>query len=258
MQYIYVLAIFNVYVMKTQVKQNLENLFNQNYDLVKDASIDSIFSALISRNPEVMEPDLIGTYRYSRREMEILKKAKADEKLARTFELAQKMNFSYPKLIEGFKKDILNSMKLIKKAINKAKTPFKNQAIFLEYNYQPVAAFTGYGEGDYPILEIPAYFDFDCETEMYLAKGRIYYANFWQKMRILNETLENLEANHLIWESKAYQGLKEAYRFKTYLLLYEAFDELGFEIFEGIPIQKPLYIYGNEHDCERINVYVYE
>ncbi|WP_262885916.1 hypothetical protein [Algibacter sp. L1A34] len=40
--------------------------------------------------------------------------------------------------------------------------------------------------------------------------------------------------------------------------MHKAFDELGIRILDGIEIEKPIMIYGNEHDCEPINIYAFE
>lgn len=61
-----------------------------------------------------------------------------------------------------------------------------------------------------------------------------------------------------IQETGFYNYLKNAIHYKTYLLLHETFRKLTVDIFKGIEVAKPFYIYGNEHDCEAINIYVFE
>ena len=49
------------------------------------------------------------------------------------------------------------------------------------------------------------------------------------------------------------------YNLKTYLLINKALEELKDELFNSKNnFIKPFYIYGNEHDCESINIFVFE
>ena len=84
------------------------------------------------------------------------------------------------------------------------------------------------------------------------------YSKIWKELSLINEILEDLDVYDQICETELYQSLLNAVKFKTYLLLNKAFDEIGINVFDGIEIGKPLMIYGNEHDCESINIYSYK
>jgi hypothetical protein len=245
--------------MKEKIKTNLEKLYNQSYELIKDSSFPDIANKLIENNPEAYDMNS-GSIRslYEEEEIEMLEKSKQNKKLIKIFDSAKDNLKANSQIIEGFRKDILNSIELIKEKVSKEKKGFKNQIIFLEYDYEPFAYFCGFGEGDYPILDKPEYINYNYREELFNGVGRISYANFWKKKIELNEQLEELELAGLVWDSDLYQGLQDAYKFKTNLLLFEAFERIPIEAFEGIPTKLPLLIYGNEHDCEAMNIYQYE
>ena len=67
-----------------------------------------------------------------------------------------------------------------------------------------------------------------------------------------------MDLGDFITASDSYEYLQAAYKFKTNLLLQEAFEQIPLSAFDGIPIKLPLFIFSNEHDCEAMNVYVYE
>ena len=80
----------------------------------------------------------------------------------------------------------------------------------------------------------------------------------YKKYKKLNEILEDLDVFDQLMETKMYQHLLKSYIYKTYILLHKAFEQIDINNFKGIEIEKPLYIYGNEHDCEKMNIYVFE
>lgn len=243
----------------SNVKLNLERLFNSKFELIKNISVISFFEELINENPmafDIASGAITGLY--DENEIDNFKKAKKDPKLISAFEKAKEISCDEDLIVSNFKKDILISISEIKNNLNVESKNFKNQIIFLEHDYQPFALFCGFGPGNYPILEEPTYFDFNWQEELYCGVGKIDYSIVWNDFVILNEILEENEVFDQILDTDLYQNLSNSLKFKTYLLVHEAFKQLGIEIFNGIEIKIPLYIYGNEHDCEAINIFVFE
>ena len=245
--------------MKEKIKTNLEKLFNQNYKLIKDSSFQDIAEKLIENNPEAYDMDS-GSIRslYEDEDIAILKESKQNKRLVKLFEAAKDELKTDNQRIERIKNDIIDSIEIIKDKVKTENKGFKNQIIFLEHDFEPYAYFCGFGEGEYTILETPNYVKFNYREELFNGIGKISYAEFWEKRIRLDELLEELDLTDLMWDSEIYQGLRDAYKFKTNLLLYEAFEQIPIETFKGIPIKFPLFIFGNEHDCEAMNVYLYE
>ncbi len=246
--------------MRTQeIKANLLQLFNSNVEQMRNLSVDDLFDDLINDDTAAFNMDSgeMGQL-YDVYEINAFKKAKKNSKLISAFETAKSLKFNHDVIVENLKNDILNSISEIKNKIRLENKGFKNQIIFLEYDFQPYAYLCGFGKGNYPILKKPEYFEFNFEQELYSGIGRIDYSVLWKDLNNLNEILEDLDIFFQICETELYQCILNSVVFKTYLFLNEAFEKIGIGAFDGIDIEKPLFIYGNEHDSEAMNIYVFE
>ena len=240
-----------------QVKANLEKLFKVNFDAVNSLSIETFFDQLIAEPVMAYDPsrdEFNGVF--DEEEIEVLKEARQDSELLNAFKKVAELKFDDNQIIEGFKKDIVASLAEIRK--NLKNNSFSNQIIFLENDFEPFAYFCGFGTGNYPILSEPDYFDYNFKEEIYNGVGKIDYSVIWNDLLLLNDLLIELEIEDIINETEYFQNLLNALKFKTYLLLHDTFDQLGIEIFKDFKVENPLYIYANEHDCEAMNVYVFE
>ncbi len=251
--------------MKETIRHNLQNLFDQQFDQIKKLSFSDFIDAVIKGDSEMVYIDS-DTYSisplYDEEEALKLENLKTNQKLASLYNaLISKLNPEF-NIADRFKVDILNSIKIIKEQINQNLNGVENQIIFLEYDYDPTACFCGFGPGDYPILKEPKYLDFNYEVEVFNGIGEINYEEFWKEKiefeALLSEMDEEIDLGDLIFNTEIYEYLRAAYKFKTDLLLFDAFDQIPVESFDGIPIKLPLFIFSNEHDCEQMNVYVYE
>lgn len=240
-----------------QVKANLEKLFKVNFEAVNSLSIETFFDQLVAQPVMAYDPstdEFNGVF--DEEEIEALKEARQDSELLNAFKKVAELNFDDNQIIEGFKKDIVASLAEIRK--NLKNDSFSNQIIFLENDFEPYAYFCGFGTGNYPILSEPDYFDYNFKEEIYNGVGKIDYSVIWNDLLHLNDLLVELEIEDIINETEYFQNLLNALKFKTYLFLHDTFDQLGIEIFRDFKIEKPLYIYANEHDCPAMNVYIFE
>lgn len=247
--------------MNAEIKSNLENLLNYNLEVIRNTSIEKMFDELISENnsPKSMRIDLgVLTNYFDSDEIKSFKKGKQNSELISAFDKAKKLAFNEKTIVDKLKNDILNSIPELKNKIDSENKGFKNQIIFLEYDDEPYAYFCGFGKGNYPVLKKPEYFKFNFREELYAGIGKVDYSNIWNELKIFNEILEGLDIYFQVWDTELYQSLLNSIRFKTYIFLHEAFDQIGVKSFDGIEIELPLMIYGNEHDCEPINIYVFE
>ncbi|WP_340066811.1 hypothetical protein [Ascidiimonas aurantiaca] len=243
--------------MNDTIKSTLENLLNRNLEVLKSTSLEKMFDEILNENPKVFDADLgVLTDLFDDDDIKNLKKAKKNPKLISAFENAKNMEFDNKEIISALKKDILNSISELKNKID-PKKGLKNQLIFLEYDHEPCAYFYGFGKGNYPILKQPEYFEFS-SSELYAGVGKVDYGMIWKELTTINEILEDLDVYDHVWETELYQSLLNFTKFKTYLFLHEAFNQIGIKAFNTIEIEKPLMIYGREHDCEPITVYAFE
>jgi len=76
------------------------------------------------------------------------------------------------------------------------------------------------------------------------------------------ELLENAKKNKkliALFESAKVNLIPENYQVEGVKNdILNSLEIIKIEKFNGIPIKFPLFIYSNEHDCEAMNVYVYE
>jgi len=245
--------------MNKRIKQTLDRLFIQNYQIIKDSSIDLLFEELLNENPKAFNINLgIISNLFDNEEIVNFKMAKKNKELVSAYKSVIKMDIDEKEISKGFILDIKKSLSEIKQKVSSEKKGFKNQIIFLEYDFAPFSYFCGFGEGDYPLLKKPEYFKYNHHEELYNGIGKIDYSSIWSKFIHFNDVLEELEIWDDIVETDFYKNIENSYRLKTNLILHDAFDNIGLEAFQGIDIKKPLSIYGNEHDCEAINIYAFE
>ena len=247
--------------MNAEIKSNLEILLNSNLEVIRNSSIEKMFNELIRENdnPKSIRINLgvISSY-FDNDEIKSFKKGKNNSELISVFDKLKKMVFNEKAIVDKLKSDIKASIPLLKNKIDSENKGFKNQIIFLEYDDVPNAYFCGFGKGNYPVLKKPEHFKFNFREELYAGIGKVDYSNIWKELISFNEILEGLDIYYQVWNSELYQNLLNSIRFKTYLFLHEAFDQIGIKSFDGIEIEKPLMIYGNEHDCEPINIYAFQ
>lgn len=248
--------------MKEIIKSNLENLFNKNFNSFIKISFPVFIDSITGKNTQAFDFKYPMEGFFEPEDIAALEQLKGNKKLIELYDKLKENLKSNTLIMDGFKKDILNSIMVIKQRVKEENKGFKSQIIFIEHDYDPTACFCGFGEGIYPILETPKYIDFNYKEELFNGIGQISYAPFWKEKIEFEELLsvanDGIDMADLLFSTEIYENIESAYRMKTYLFLYEAFDQISIEAFEGIPLKLPLYIYGNEHDCEQMNVYLYE
>ena len=123
--------------MNAEITSNLTNLLNINLKIVKNTSIEKMFNELINENPKAFNVNLgVLTNLFDNDEIKSFKKAKKNTELISAFENAKKMEFDEKEIIAELKTDILNSIPELKNKIDSENKGFKNQIIFLEYDFE--------------------------------------------------------------------------------------------------------------------------
>ncbi len=244
--------------INSKVILNLENLFEENYKEIKYPCLSQWLDFLTVENPDVFSiSEQKNVNFYDKESLNKFKKAKKNIKLLEFYETLIEFSINETEVIDRLSKDLKSSFEKIKKGVKDIKDS-KIQIILLTYSHEPYAWISGFGEGDYPILNKPEHFDFNYQKDFFEIIGNVDYSYIWDNLLRFEESLEETEIFDDIFESDFYQNIRNSYIFKTYLLLNKAFSENKKELFNGLNIKKPLFIYGNEHDCEKINIYSYE
>ena len=246
--------------MNHQVKKVLDQYVHSNLSVVKEATFSGLINQAIEDTKTALtfssDTGKLVPYQNSEEWVKPLMNLKENKELQAQFELIKNLNINEVEIIENYKKQILNSYITIRAKVKEEDKGIQSQILFIEHDYEPVACFCGFGCGEYPLLNKPEYIDFNHKDELYNGVGKLDYL-FWSNLEQFKENLEDDVVDSII-ETKMFKAIQNWYTFKTYQLLHHAFDQLGLSLFEGIPTKLPFYIYGNEHDCEVMNIYVFE
>lgn len=241
-------------INKREILQNLQNIFNKNYNFVKNQTLDDVINHYIKETNQYYIGMGITNYLDDEEVIE-LKQALRYKELKNAFEDVKNFNLDDQIIISEFIFEIRKTLLEIKED-NAQKDNFTIQLIFIIHDQLLTADFYCYGEGNYPILEKPEYFDYNYDNE--IKNSGLDYTKVSSKLFSFNSILENLEVDNYILETNFYKCLVESYKYKIYLLLNKAFEQITEEEFNVINIKKALYIYANEHDCPPINIYVFD
>ncbi len=243
--------------MNDQVRSNLNTLYAYGEKSIKGLTYANYVDDLIKNNPTAynIDTNTFGKL-YDDKDILDLKKAKENKELTIAFKEAFALEFDDYSLKEKLKKDVVNSFSLI--------SPYtlehSCQIIFLEHDFEPMSWLCGYAENNskkkYPILESPKYFDYD--IELFAGIGKVDYSLTWNKMIRLDGIVEKLDLDNKVDGSSAYEDLHRMHQLKMYILLHEVFTDLSKTLFKNIKVTKPLFIYGMEHDCEPMNIFILE
>ncbi|WP_459212004.1 hypothetical protein [Aquimarina rhabdastrellae] len=243
-----------------KIKDILNNYVSEYSSTIAQLSLESLFEASIHFLKSAYNMDYHSITKNEDVEKVIILKNETlkNKKAIELFTKAKNISINEDEIIEALVNDLKESYREVKSQI-KDKQQYKNQIIFLEHDYEPYSLLCGYGEGDYPILNKPTYFDYNYQEEIYAGIGSINYNEIWKNAIVLNEYLEEIGVLDTIEFTELYYQIKDMHVYKTYQLLHEAFSRIDLEsLFEGIDIKTPLSIYANEHDCEPVIIYRYE
>ncbi|TCI93639.1 hypothetical protein [Tenacibaculum sp. M341] len=244
--------------LNQKINSNLKSLFLENFKEIQYASLLQWLDLLEVENPDIYSiNDEKMVKLYDQSVIENFKLVKGNKKLLECYEKAIAFDINETEIINGFSGDLISSFEKIKKGIRKIEDS-KIQIILLTYSFEPHAWISGFGEGNYPILEKPKHFDFNYKNDFFEMMGHVDYSKIWSNLIELEECLEEAEIFDDIFDTDFFQSLRNSYIYKTYLLLNKAFEQNKTKLFNGLDFKKPLSIYGHEHDCEKINVFCYE
>lgn len=236
----------------------LEENFNDNHKKIQNYTFEKFIDLLIEENPDAyyISEDYIGKL-YNEEVVQNFNMAKSNKKLVEAFRKIISFSINEDLIQEEFKINLKESFIEIKSGL-KTHEDSKIQIIFFTYDFEPYAWISGFGEGNYPILEKPEYFEFNYQKDFFEILGKINYSNIWKEQRELEELLEQANIFNEIFDTIFFQSIRNCSLYKTYIILNKALKSIENEIFENLDLKKPLFIYGNEHGCEYTNIFCYE
>lgn len=151
--------------MKKEILNNLQKLYDESFSFIKGATVQKIITDYINEtNQDYLN---IGVANYLSDEEPIeLSKLKENIELQRSFNKAIKLDIDEDRVVLKFKDDLRKAFSEIKLKFETQEKGIKNQAIFLEYDFLPVASISGYSRGQYPMLKEPEYLEFYPKEEI--------------------------------------------------------------------------------------------
>lgn len=244
--------------MTNPTETNLENLYHQELSSLSGVTFEGIISDYIDTTDQGYKSMGINHYLEDEEPIQ-LNKLKENSSLKNALQKALLINLDEDQVLTNFKQQLQLAFSKVKRSVREQKKETPTQAIFLEHDFEPLASILGFGNGNFPLLSKPQYIDYTSEEEeIFVCSEVLDYSSFWNDLLLFDKLVEEYEIEDVVFDSNAYQALKDAYTFKTYILINKALDDLGAEILKGIKVDKPLIIYGNEHDCEPISIYIFE
>lgn len=163
---------------------------------------------------------------------------------------------------DNIEQQLIDSFTNISLNIAKKKNDFKLNLLFLEHNYEPEAYFCGFDDinHEYRLLSGLEYLKYDYNKELFNGAERFDYRILLRPYLKFKEELGEEKVNII---NEALSGgmyleeIKKLFILNGFLGIHLCLDRIREEIRKiNIPMQNEVFIFGNEHDCEPINIYV--
>lgn len=243
--------------MENQILLNLENLLNDALSELEGATINGIISDYIDATNQGYLS--LGITHYLDDEEPIaLNKLKENHQLKAAFNKVLEFKTDENKAILNFKSQLQHAFIYIQQKNRLKSKEIINQAFSLVHDYRPIASIIGWGTGEYPLIDRPKYLRDSPYDDIYYSFEAVDYSSVWNDLISLNELIEQYEIDDIIYDSEIYEAISRAYQYRTYILLNKALNELGPELFDGMNIKTPFMIYGHQHGCKQVSIYVFE
>tara|TARA_R110002051_G_scaffold325069_1_gene425579 strand:+ start:305 stop:1072 length:768 start_codon:yes stop_codon:yes gene_type:complete len=146
--------------------------------------------------------------------------------------------------------------------LTEEKKDFKLNLLFLEHDYEPEACFCGFDDEDYTfkLLSGEEYLKYNYNKELFNGAGRFdYSALIYPILKFEEEIGEDkaFEIDQLFSAGGYLEDVKKLYLINAYLGIHNCLDKIKGEFRNiRIPMRDNVHVFGNEHDCEQLNIYV--
>lgn len=163
---------------------------------------------------------------------------------------------------ENIEHQLVDNLTNIALDIPEERIDFNLNLLFLEHDYYPEACFCGYDDSNYKfkLLSGQEYLKFDYQKELFNGVGLFNYET------ILNQYLKFIEylgeervdkINEVLGAGAYLEEIKKIFLLDGYLEIHLCLERINKKIREiKIPMRNEVFIFGNEHDCEQLNIYV--
>lgn len=157
---------------------------------------------------------------------------------------------------------LIDNLSNISLGIPEERRDFKLNLLFLEHDYEPESSFCGFDDQDYEfkILSGQEYLKYNYEKALFSSVGKFDYTPFLHPFLKFEETIgeERVDMINEALSMGAYlEEIKKLFLLNGFLGIHTCLGRIKDRIREiNIPMSDEVFVFGNEHDCEQLNIYV--
>ena len=153
---------------------------------------------------------------------------------------------------------LVNSLSKISSNILLNQNNYELNLLFLEHDYDYKACFCGFDDSNYSfrLLSGAEYLNYEYKKELFNGVGIFDYNPLFNPVIKIENELGSNEDKALV-VGYYLEEIKKLYLLNAYLGIHiclERIKDLVKKI--NIPKREEVFIFGNEHDCEQLNIYV--
>jgi len=252
------------------IKQHLEGLIKQ---AILDLKTDFSFPRLIQQ--EIDQFDHVRWIPSPGIDIEEVKEQmkvdlfdlRADKKLHNLLnQIIDQQIDIYSEEIQGhIETQLIDNLSRIAERIPKEKSAFQLNMLFLEHDFEPEAYFCGFDDTKFKFRllsgsEYLSYEEWEWTKELFNGVDESFdYRPFLRPCIELEERLgeEMVEKVEEVGPGGYLGEIKKLFLLNAYLAIHIYLDRNGHKLRQlGIPMKEEVFVFGNEHDCPQLNIYV--
>lgn len=172
------------------------------------------------------------------------------------------ININKKEIQDHIEHQLIDNLTKISFGLTEKSKDYKLNLLFLEHDYEPEACFCGFDDIDYEfkLLSGEEYLKFNYDKEIFNGAGSFDYATLLSPILKFEEAIGHdkaLEVDQALNAGGYLEEIKKLYLINAYLGIHNCLDRINLEIRKiKVPMRDNIYIFGNEHDCEQLNIYV--
>ena len=163
---------------------------------------------------------------------------------------------------DDIESQLLENLSSISLSIPDEKKDLELNLLFIEHNYHLDTYFSGFDDASYAhkLLSGKECLKYDYKKELFIGAGGFKYNALLSPYLKFEERLgeEKVDTiNEALFGGNYLEEVKKLYLLNGFLGIHLCLDRIGEEIRRiDIPMRNEVFIFGNEHDCEQLNIYV--
>lgn len=172
------------------------------------------------------------------------------------------ININKKEIQDHIEHQLIDNLTKISFELTEKTKDYKLNLLFLEHDYEPEACFCGFDDKDYEfkLLSGEEYLKFNYDKEIFNGAGSFDYSTLLSPMLKFEEEIGHdkaFEVDQTLNSGGYLEEIKKLYLINAYLGIHNCLDRINVELRKiKVPMRDNVYVFGNEHDCEQLNIYV--